>query len=160
MSGTTHDDGKRHEGFPSPVGLNAEFEADLECALTNSAPVLITGPSEVTSAVAGRIHRNSLNRKGAFLTVDCGRLQRPEQLETVFESASPRGTVFLRDVDRLPAALQSLLFFRIVPLGVRVIASTSVSLLRAAAQGKFDERLFYRLNQIHLMAEQARPGTA
>ena len=157
MSGTTHDDSDRHLGYSTALGPNAEFEADLECALTNTAPVLITGPAEVTAAVAARIHRNSLNRKGAFLTVDCGRMQQPEQLETVFDSAAPRGTVFLRDVDRLPASLQSLLFFRIVPLGVRVIAATSVSLLAAASHGQFDERLFYRLNQIHLMTEQPRP---
>lgn len=157
MSGTTRDDANRYEGYPGTLGLNAEFEADLECALASTAPVLITGPAEVTSAVAGRIHRNGLNRKAAFLTVDCSRVNGPEQLETVFESAAPRGTVFLRDVDRLPAALQALLFFRIVPLGVRVIASTSVSLLFAASQGTFDERLFYRLNQIHLIAETPRP---
>lgn len=160
MSGTTRDDGNPPDGHLTALELNAEFEADLECALTNTAPVLITGPAEVTAALAARIHRNGANSRTAFLTVDCGRLQRPEQLETVFDTAGPRGTVFLREVDRLPAGLQALLFFRIVPLGVRVIASTSVSLLRAAAQGKFDERLFYRLNQIHLFADQSRTGAA
>jgi DNA-binding NtrC family response regulator len=160
MSGTTHDDGNRHPRYASAMEVNAEFEADLECALTNTAPVLITGPTEVTSAIAARIHRNSLSRRGAFLTIDCGRIQQPEQLETVFDTAAPRGTIFLRDVDRLPPALQQLLFVRMVPFGVRIIASTSVSLLRAAAQGAFDERLFYRLNQIHLMADQSRPAVA
>jgi DNA-binding NtrC family response regulator len=160
MSGTTHDDGNRHQEYTSAVGMDAEFEADLECALTNTAPVLITGPAEVTSAVAARIHRNGVNRKGAFLTVDCGQIQQPGQLEMVFEGAAPRGTIFLRDVDRLPPPLQQLLFVRMAPFGVRIVASTSVSLLRAAAQGRFDERLFYRLNQIHLIAEQPRPAVA
>src|SRR5262245_48900693 len=129
MSGTMHDDGERRPGSRPASGLDAEFEADLQCALTNTSPVLITAPADVATAVASRIHKNSLNRSGAFLTVDCGRMNLPEQLEVVFHSASPRGTVFLRDVDRLTPALQALLYFRIAPLGVRVIAATSVNLL-------------------------------
>jgi transcriptional regulator of acetoin/glycerol metabolism len=161
MSGTTQDNGNRYGGYPTGYELNAEFEADLQCALGNTSPVLITAPADVASAVAARIHRNSVNRKGAFLTVDCGRTQHAEQLEVIFDTAAPRGTVFLRDVDRLAPALQSLLYFRIAPLGVRVIAATSVSLLCASGQGTFDERLFYRLNQIHLMAGQpATPSDA
>jgi DNA-binding NtrC family response regulator len=161
MSGSTHDDGNRQAGFAYIPGLDPEFEADVQCAQSNTSPVLITAPADVATAVATRIHRNSLNRKGAFLTVDCGRTHLPEQLEVVFETASPRGTVFLRDVDRLAPPLQRLLYFRIAPLGVRVIAATSVSLLLASAQGAFDERLFYRLNQIHLVASQeAGPADA
>jgi DNA-binding NtrC family response regulator len=160
MSGTTHDDADRHAGLGPAPGSDAEFEADLQCALTNSSPVLITAPAEVAMAVATRIHRNGLNRRGAFLTVDCGRTHLPEQLQVVFETAAPRGTVFLRDVDRLAPALQALLYFRIVPLGVRVIAATSVSLLCASAQGDFDERLFYRLNQIHLIATHPTGSTS
>jgi len=156
MSGTTYDDNNQHLDLP-PLGFGAEFEADVQCAVTNTSPVLITAPADVAAAVARRIHRNSLNRRGSFLTVDCRRTQRPEQLITVFDTAAPAGTVFLRDVDRLAPALQELLFSRIVPLGVRIIAGTSVSLLNAAATGAFDERLFYRLNQIHLVAQ---PGAA
>lgn len=156
MSGPTHDNGNRYPE-PSPAhGLGADFEADMQCALTNMSPVLITAPAEVATEIAARIHRSSLNRKGAFLTLDCALTQHPEQLDVVFDAAAPSGTVFLRDIDRLPPPLQSQLYVRIIPLGVRVIAATSVSLLRAAAQGAFEERLFYRLNQIHLVA--ARNG--
>jgi DNA-binding NtrC family response regulator len=151
MSGTTDDDDNRFTGerhFP----LDAEFEMDLQCALTNTSPVLITAPIEIGAAVARRIHFSGVNRRGAFLTVDCRRTQLPEQLIMAFETASPRGTVFLQEVDRLAPALQQLLFFQIAPSGVRVIAGTSTSLVLAATQGTFDERLFYRLNQIHLVA--------
>jgi DNA-binding NtrC family response regulator len=154
MSGRAQDDANPHLGHLPASGQDAEFEADLHCAMTNTSPVLITAPADVATAVARRIHRNSLNRGGAFLTLDCGKTQRPEQLEALFDTAAPRGTVFLRDVDRLTPALQTLLYFRIAPLGVRIIAATSVSLLCASAQGAFDERLFYRLNQIHLVAGQ------
>ena len=157
MSGTIYDDNSQQFGN-LPPGLSAEFEADVQCALTNTSPVLISAPADVATVVARRIHRNSLNRRGPFLTLDCSRAQVPEQLAMAFDTAAPAGTVFLRDVDRLAPALQALLFSRIVPLGVRVIAGTSVSLLRAAEDGAFDERLFYRLNQIHLVA--SRPDNA
>jgi DNA-binding NtrC family response regulator len=152
MSGTTSDDDNRYMGDRPSSGLSTEFEADVQCAMTNTSPVLITAPPDVATAIARQIHCNSLNRRGAFLTVDCSRTQIPEQLSVAFEAAEPAGSVFLRDVDRLPADLQALLYSRIVPGGVRVITATSVSLLYAAAQGTFHEGLFYRLNQIHLMA--------
>ncbi len=161
MSGSIEDDADRHSPYPPAPRLDPEFEADLQCALTNTSPVLITAPADVATAVASRIHQSSLNRKGAFLTVDCARTNLPEQLEVVFDTAAPGGTVFLRDVDRLSPCLQALLYFRIAPLGVRVIAATSVSLLLASTKGTFDERLFYRLNQIHLVAKQpASPAHA
>jgi transcriptional regulator of acetoin/glycerol metabolism len=157
MSGRIHDD-SRFSAQPSTVALGAEFEADLRCAIGSTAPVLITGPAELTTVLASRIHREGAAR-GTFLTVDCARTRTVDQLESVFAAASPRGTVFLRDVDRLPSALQALLCFRIAPLGTRVIAATSRDLLLATLQGSFDERLFYRLNQIHLMASLAEHPT-
>jgi DNA-binding NtrC family response regulator len=151
LSGITNDERNEwRERAPGPP-IGSELEADVRCALNNTSPVLITAPRDVAEEVATRIHRNGLNRRGPFLTIDCGRTQRPEQLQVVFETAAPRGTVFLRDVDRLAPALQMALFVQMAPLGVRVIAATSESLLTAAASGTFDERLFYRLNQIHLI---------
>jgi DNA-binding NtrC family response regulator len=155
MSGTMNDERNQWRELAPAVPIGAEFEADLRCALNNTSPVLITAPADIAEEVATRIHRNGLNRRGPFLTIDCGRTQRPEQLEVVFETAAPRGTVFLRDVDRLAPALQMALFIQMAPLGVRVIAATAESLLSAAAKGTFDERLFYRLNQIHLMVAPA-----
>jgi transcriptional regulator of acetoin/glycerol metabolism len=156
MSGTPHDDSNRHLNHAPSRGIDTEFEADLQCALANRSPVLITAPPDLASAVASRIHQSGHDRRGAFLTVDCSRTVRPEQIDIAFEAAGPRGTVYLRDVDRLPRPIQDQLYVRIMPLGVRVIAGTSVSLLCASAAGEFDERLFYRLNQIHLVP--ARPG--
>ena len=155
MSGTMNDERNEWRGRAPAPTIGVEFEADLQVALRNTSPVLITASSQVAEEVATRIHRNGLNRRGAFLTVDCGRTHRPEQLETVFETAQPHGTVFLRDVHRLAPALQTALYLRMAPLGVRIIAATSESLVSAAVNGTFDERLFYRLNQIHLIASPA-----
>lgn len=154
MSGRPYDSENALFGDPPPLSISAEMEADVQCALSNTSPVLITAPAELAAAIARRIHRSSTNRRGPFLTIDCGRTQLPEQLMLAFEAASG-GTVFLRDVDRLAPVLQAQLYSQIMPLRVRVIAGTAVSLLRAAAQGTFDEGLFYRLNQIHLVAPLA-----
>ena len=150
MTRTTYDDDKRYSGELPAAGLS-EFETDIRCACASNAPVLITAPTDVALATASRIHRDSTH-PGTLLTVDCTRTRLPEQLEAVFECAAPRGTIFLLHIDRLAPALQSLLFFRMASAGVRIIAATSVNLVRAAAEGTFDERLFYRLNQIHVVA--------
>ena len=160
MSGSPYDDTSPGRDFPPSARFDAEFEADLQCALNHTSPVLVTAPAAVAAEVASRIHRESLGRRGMFLTIDCSLVLGAEQLELAFETAAPRGTIFLRDVDRLPAALQAQLYRKIVPLGVRVIASTSIPLLHAAMQGTFDERLFYRLNQIHLVSPSVVTGAA
>lgn len=151
MSGSTRDDDSDH--VPAQrFGGEPEFEADVKCAFTTTSPVLITAPADVAAALASRIHRHSVNRTATFLTLDCARTSAAEQLQMAFDTAAPGGTLFLRDVDRLSPALQSHLSGRIIPLGVRVMAATSSSLLRAVNDGGFDERLFYRLNLIHLVA--------
>jgi two-component system C4-dicarboxylate transport response regulator DctD len=79
-----------------------------------------------------------------------------------FEYASG-GTVFLDEIESMPIDLQvkllRVLQERVVePLGanrqiaidVRVIAATKIDLKRAAAEGKFREDLYYRLNVITL----------
>jgi len=154
MSGPTHDDTNRRSGYTPPFGLGADLEADLQCAVSTTSPVLISAAPDMMDTIAARIHRQGPNRKAPFLIIDCARTHHPEQLEVAFSAAEPRGTVFLRDVERLSPVLQAQLYFRIVPLGVRVIAGTGINLLDAAAVGAFDERLFYRLNQIHLIASQ------
>jgi DNA-binding NtrC family response regulator len=43
---------------------------------------------------------------------------------------------------------------------VRLISGTTVSLLDRIAAGSFSERLFYRLNIIHLIAGNGSPAAA
>ena len=67
--------------------------------------------------------------------------------------------MLLSDVDEMPSAVQGLLLevlddleYERAPAGaIRLVSGTSVSLLDRVAAGTFSERLFYRLNSIHLM---------
>ena len=67
------------------------------------------------------------------------------------------GTVLLQEIGCLPDALQGLLADQLEELRrprrsrPRILASTSQSLLQRVVEGQFDERLFYRLNVIHLV---------
>jgi transcriptional regulator of acetoin/glycerol metabolism len=76
------------------------------------------------------------------------------------------GTVLLHQVGRLGRAVQSRLADRLVLLRAqtrphwarwRLLASTSEALLARVADGTFDDRLYYRLNVIHLVIPSGRP---
>ena len=75
------------------------------------------------------------------------------------------GTIFINDVGAMPSVVQDVLIellaeledARAVSADVRVISGTTVSLLDRVATGTFGERLFYRLNIIHLLPPGDRP---
>jgi DNA-binding NtrC family response regulator len=72
--------------------------------------------------------------------------------------AAAGGTILISDVEELPPTVQRLLVELLAELevtrapsdAVRLIAGTTVSLLDRIAAGTFSDRLFYRLNAIHL----------
>ncbi len=74
--------------------------------------------------------------------------------------AAASGSVLVSAIEHLPAAVQMTLIDMLAGLessrppaaSVRLISGTTVSLLERVAAGAFSERLFYRLNIIHLMA--------
>jgi DNA-binding NtrC family response regulator len=147
---------------------------DFTSAVRSDACVLLTGKDKAVRAVAGRIHSLSGGRQGPFTIVDCGG---PEEIveRALFGvpaetgSSTPReprprlaqaGTVLLQDVERLGPHVQSRLADRLVGLRgkpmpgssrCRLMASTSEPLLPRVLDGTFDDRLFYRLNVIHLV---------
>jgi DNA-binding NtrC family response regulator len=75
--------------------------------------------------------------------------------------AAAGGSVLITDVEEMPAAAQEGLVDLLVELestrpravAIRLICGTSVSLHDRVAAGTFSDRLFYRINVIHLIAE-------
>ena len=152
-------------------------DVDLSHAVQSDACVLFTGDHETAEALARRLHGLSGWRQGPFVAVDCAqpsallesRLFELLDVEnpTVSEGEPPRptlaqsGTVFLRDVGKLPPALQSRLSERLAALRSRpgeqrrirrrVMSSSATPLDASIEEGRFDARLFYRLNVIHLV---------
>jgi DNA-binding NtrC family response regulator len=159
-------------------------DIDLASAVQSDACVLLTGKKSAVRAVAGRIHTLGGGRRGALTIVDCGG---PEEIveralfgvladaETAARPGRPSpaaqaGTILLQDVGRLAPNVQSKLAERLVRLrgqrqpaspGCRLLASTSEPLLPRVLDGTFDDRLYYRLNVIHLVvtSDMATEGT-
>lgn len=156
-------------------------DVDLSHAVRSDACVLFTGDHETAEALARRLHGLSGWRQGPFVAVDCS--QPPASLELrlfeLLEAETPKvgegeswptlaqsGTVFLRDVGKLPPALQSRLSERLAALRSRpgeqrrirrrVMSSSATPLDACIEDGRFDASLFYRLNVIHLVIDAER----
>jgi DNA-binding NtrC family response regulator len=78
--------------------------------------------------------------------------------------AAAGGSMLLSDVEEMPATVQGVLVELLAELevarapsaAVRLITGTTVSLLDCIAAGTFSDRLFYRLNAIHLVVPNGR----
>jgi Nif-specific regulatory protein len=148
-------------------------EVELASAARSAACVLFSGPVYVRP-LARRIHSLSGCRRGPFQAVDCGApdsvLERElfsvlaaDLVPPSVTGPSPRraegGTLFLHEIGQLRAHAQARLRDLLAERGRerlrgpqrRIMASTSDLLLPRVAVGTFDERLFYRLNVIHLI---------
>ena len=156
--------------------MQAVFDFLRVIAGSESNVLIIGETGTGKEVIARLIHHRSPRRRGPFVAVGCAILteslieselfghergaftgaitDRPGR----FEMASG-GTIFLDDIDDVPPAVQVKLLrvvqervvervggIRPVPVGVRVITGSKRSLRRMAAEGKFREDLFYRLN--------------
>ena len=144
------------------MALLASEEDDL--ASRSSARLLITdaalGKAETR---ARRIHRLGPYSNGPFVRVDASSfpidegLLRPMCVDLLDRAAG--GTLFIDAVDTMPTTVQGVIIELIDELepprdtsrAVRLVSSTTASLLECVAARSFAEGLFYRLNIIHLV---------
>ncbi|RPI76545.1 MAG: sigma-54-dependent Fis family transcriptional regulator, partial [Planctomycetaceae bacterium] len=157
-----------------------EVQAAIRKIAVTSSNVLLEGETGTGKELFARaIHRAGPRGQEKFLAVHCA-TQPVELLEAQMfgqrNAAQPgaadqpgvllhagEGTVFLDEVGQLPLATQAKLlraieFQEIMPLGstepvrvsARIIASTTRDLVREAADGRFHEDLFYRLNGVKI----------
>jgi DNA-binding NtrC family response regulator len=160
-------------GDTEVTSLEDDFE--ILTAAQTDACVLFTGKVDAAN-LAQRIHSLSGWRFGRFKAVDCG-WPEPELERQLFDvlhaeaiaapdrEPLPRlqqaGTIFLHEVGKLSPRLQARLSEALAgpstgrSLRVRVMASSSEPLLQRVAAGTFNDRLFYRLNVIHLARRDA-----
>lgn len=141
-----------------------------------SVPILLHGESGCGKSILAQcIHKESLFRNSAFITVDCSAWM-PETLDgmlfgnfttrkdtpaCIVESAQ-NGTLYLSQIEHLmPESQFKLLNLirgkfmhngsnRAVAASVRVIASTECNLLAKVEQGEFRRDLYYALNVLSL----------
>ena len=142
----------------------AELEEDIGCAARSDVPVLITGDPDEGREIACAIDRRSPAPKGSVEVVDCragGALGRVLSFtpRSHAQSASDRSSILLlQEVHALNRQEQEEFERRLAELRVsrrddriRIIASSSAPLFERVLDGSFDERLYYRLNVIHMV---------
>ncbi|HEY7500629.1 MAG TPA: sigma 54-interacting transcriptional regulator [Vicinamibacterales bacterium] len=136
--------------------------ADEEAmAARSESPLLITARTRgEVEIIARRIHRTTAGTRSApfvrfparALPVDPGML---DESCTHLLHAGTGGTLFLSDVEEMPAIVQDTLVDLLVERqragAARLITGTTVSLLDRTTAGTFSARLLYQLNVIHLV---------
>jgi two-component system response regulator GlrR len=117
------------------------------------AAVLITGEAGTgKELLAHAIHRASGRRQEAIVAVECGALESSggeAELVRALESTGG-GSIFLRDVEGLPPALQARLADMLGGSRVRVLASSDQRLEKLIAGSYFAAELLDRLGAVHI----------
>lgn len=157
-------------------GMTEVYESVRRLA-SSDVDVLVIGETGTGKELVARsLHRQSSNRSGRFVPVDCAAI--PEALmeselfgheRGAFTGADQktiglmefanRGTFFLDEVNALPLGLQAKLlrsleerrFRRVgatqeIDVDIRVIAASNEDLATLVEEGRFREDLYYRLN--------------
>jgi hypothetical protein len=145
------------------IRLPASLELEIGCAARTDVPVLITGAPEEGREIACAIDRCSDQPNGSVEVVDCrqrGALGRvlsftPREPSQTRTDGAP--IVLLQEVQALSPKEQEQFENRLAEMRrsprppVRFIASSSTPLFERVLEGSFDERLYYRLNVIHMI---------
>lgn len=146
-------------GLRIPPGL----EEDIGCAARSHVPVLITGDPDEGREIACAIDRRSPAPKGRVEVVDCrqngafGRVMASTPGTAGASNGHRSSILLLQEVHALSLEEQAEFEDRLEELrvsrrnGVRIIASSSAPLFERVLEGSFDERLYYRLNVIHMV---------
>jgi DNA-binding NtrC family response regulator len=140
------------------------FEDEIRCAARSDVPVLITGDPEEGREIACAIDRRSRTPRGTVEVVDCrqrGAFTRVMS-DAPFSRPSQKGArapiLLLQEVYALSPNEQAEIDGRLAELRAssraaapRIMASSSSPLFERVQEGSFDERLYYRLNVIHMV---------
>jgi DNA-binding NtrC family response regulator len=160
--------------------MRSVLDLVAKVAPTNSAVLIRGESGVGKETIAREIHRKSGRASRAFVRAPCGAIRQQQLdaqlfgrdgyrlLDNETSSASllarsNHGTLFLKDVCDLPFWAQVKLLDVLqqgdgepphgdgaVPLGVRVIASTTCDLESALAEGRFHAGLYYYLNIVEV----------
>jgi transcriptional regulator of acetoin/glycerol metabolism len=135
---------------------------EIRAAARSHVPVLITGAPRDSQEIACAIDRQSRSPRGAVEVVDCrqdGALSRVMHYAATGQRAErPAAILLLQEVQALSPGDQARVDGSLAALRtgapadrVRIMASSSAPLFDLVQGGAFDERLFYRLNVIHMV---------
>ncbi len=163
-----------HHAWADEYGSAAALLAiqDEDVASRSPARLLITAPTpQAVETLALRIHERGPRARFPFVRTYAADLPvRPEVLRQYCASvlaAAAGGSMLISDVEETPPLVHDVLLewldsFESAPhpAAVRLISGTTVSLLDRVTAGTFPDRLFYRLNIIHLVQGDRPLGAA
>jgi two-component system, NtrC family, response regulator PilR len=144
---------------------------DMNLASRSPARLLITASTpQAVETLARRIHGTGPRAQFPFVMTWAGEL--PTSAQALSDDCArlldvaASGSVLVSAVEEMPSAAQDALIDLLAALesarrpsaAVRLISGTTVSLLDRVAAGTFSERLFYRLNIIHLTVGNGSEG--
>jgi DNA-binding NtrC family response regulator len=147
---------------------NHAIEDETLAARCAATTVLITADSSAAvERLARRIHKASVRGASPFVLVEAATL--PVDAAVLTGTCADLldtvrgGSLLITDVEHMPRIVQERLLDTLGRLQAsseptcrgRLIAGTSAVLLERIAQDTFSERLFYRLNIIHVVAKTA-----
>jgi transcriptional regulator of acetoin/glycerol metabolism len=143
-----------------------QLALDIQVAAKTKAPVLISAPADCAVNVARAIAAFASVWKAADVVVcDCaggGDLGAAVASARAGSGEPDTAILLLREVHALGETEQAEMARVFTELGdgrlhgaPRIISTTSVSLFDRVLEGAFDERLFYRLNALHIVIQGA-----
>jgi DNA-binding NtrC family response regulator len=148
-----------------------KLEAEMRCASQTDASVMLSGESGVGKRFAAQmIHKLSDRRNAPFVAINPAEMPdgvawtAADAFHTVADGlvhATESGTLFIQDVEKIPASAQSQLvrfMDRSFTAGrrVRFITATGTHLFRLVSSGEFREDLYYRLNMFFFVIPPLR----
>jgi hypothetical protein len=143
--------------------VRPELALEIGCAARSYVPVLITGGPDEGREIACAIDRFSDTPTGSVEVVDCrqrgalGRVLAFTPRERPQPATDRAPIVLLQEVHALSPNEQAQFETRLAEMRssphppVRFIVSSSAPLFERVREGSFDERLYYRLNVIHVV---------
>jgi DNA-binding NtrC family response regulator len=145
----------------------AQMARDLRLATVTDLPVLISGTPAASREIACELDRQSRSPKGAVAVVDCREHGALGALQLFTHDPDPEDAatvriLLLQEVHALDPTDQALLEKEIEELRMRpdrplrILASSSAPLFDRVVDQLFSERLFYRLNVIHVIVPPSR----
>jgi DNA-binding NtrC family response regulator len=168
----TERDMRRAEAPVSHAAVALHVLDDEDLASHSPARVLITASTQQgVEMLARRVHAGGPRSQSPFVHVCGGGLSvEPEVVKEYFTrvlTTAAGGSILISAVEEMAPAVQDALMellagFEFAPTPsatVRLISGTTVSLLDRVNAGTFSDRLFYRLNVIHLMSGDRPHGS-
>ena len=137
---------------------------DIGCAARSDVPVLITGGPDQSRDIAFAIDRRSHTTNGSVDVIDCrslgalARVMSHASWSSAADGATHDFILLLQEVHALNLHEQAQFEHRLAEWrvcrrnnGLRIIVSSSAPLFDRVRDGLFDERLYYRLNVMHMV---------